>query len=37
MLILRTLLFVPGNQERRLEKARLIPADAIAEKERQGR
>jgi citrate lyase subunit beta/citryl-CoA lyase len=29
MLILRTLLFVPGNQERRLEKARLIPADAL--------
>jgi len=29
MLILRTLLFVPGNQERRLEKARQLPADAI--------
>jgi citrate lyase subunit beta/citryl-CoA lyase len=29
MLILRTLLFVPGNQERRLEKARQIPADAL--------
>lgn len=29
MLILRSLLFVPGNQERRLEKARLIPADAL--------
>ncbi len=29
MLILRTLLFVPGNQERRLEKARLISADAL--------
>ncbi len=29
MLLLRTLLFVPGNQERRLEKARLIPADAL--------
>lgn len=29
MVILRTLLFVPGNQERRLEKARLIPADAL--------
>lgn len=29
MLILRTLLFVPANQERRLEKARLIPADAL--------
>ncbi len=29
MIILRTLLFVPGNQERRLEKARLVPADAL--------
>ncbi len=29
MLILRTLLFVPGNQERRIEKARSIPADAL--------
>jgi len=29
MLLLRTLLFVPGNQARRLEKARLIPADAL--------
>lgn len=29
MLILRTLLFVPGNQERRLEKVRSIPADAF--------
>ncbi|MFC1864203.1 HpcH/HpaI aldolase/citrate lyase family protein [Chloroflexota bacterium] len=29
MLILRTLLFVPGNQERRLEKARSVPADAL--------
>jgi len=29
MLILRTLLFVPGNQERRLEKARQLPADAL--------
>ncbi len=29
MLILRTLLFVPGNQERRLEKARSLPADAL--------
>jgi citrate lyase subunit beta/citryl-CoA lyase len=26
---LRTLLFVPGNQERRLDKARSIPADAL--------
>jgi citrate lyase subunit beta/citryl-CoA lyase len=29
MLILRTLLFVPGNQERRLEKAHQIQADAL--------
>jgi len=29
MLLLRTLLFVPGNQARRLGKARLIPADAL--------
>jgi len=29
MLLLRTLLFVPGNQARRLEKAHLIPADAL--------
>ncbi|MFC1977254.1 HpcH/HpaI aldolase/citrate lyase family protein [Chloroflexota bacterium] len=29
MLILRTLLFVPGNQERRLEKARSVPADGL--------
>jgi len=29
MFILRTLLFVPGNQERRIEKARSIPADAL--------
>ena len=29
MLILRTLMFVPGNQERRLEKARQVPADAL--------
>lgn len=29
MLILRTLLFVPGNQERRLEKASQVPADAL--------
>ncbi len=29
MLILRTLLFVPGNQERRIEKARSVPADAL--------
>ncbi len=29
MLILRTLLFVPGNQERRIEKARSIAADAL--------
>ena len=29
MLILRTLLFVPGNQQRRIEKARSIPADAL--------
>ncbi len=26
---LRTLLFVPGNQERRIDKARSIPADAL--------
>lgn len=29
MSILRTLLFVPGNQERRIEKARTVSADAI--------
>ena len=29
MLVLRTLLFVPGNQERRIEKAQTIPADAF--------
>jgi citrate lyase subunit beta/citryl-CoA lyase len=29
MMILRSLLFVPGNQERRVEKALTIPADAI--------
>ena len=29
MITLRTLLFVPGNQERRIDKARSIPADAI--------
>jgi len=29
MIPLRTLLFVPGNQERRIEKARSIPADAL--------
>ncbi len=29
MLILRTLLFVPGNQEKRIEKARSVPADAL--------
>ncbi|MFC2016490.1 HpcH/HpaI aldolase/citrate lyase family protein [Chloroflexota bacterium] len=29
MVLLRTLLFVPGNQERRIEKARSVPADAI--------
>ncbi len=29
MLILRTLLFVPGNQERRIEKARSLLADAL--------
>ena len=29
MLILRTLLYVPGNQERRIEKARSVVADAI--------
>lgn len=29
MLILRTLMFVPGNQERRIEKARTVPADAL--------
>ena len=29
MLLLRTLLFVPGNQARRIEKARSIPADAL--------
>ena len=29
MVILRTLMFVPGNQERRIEKARSVPADAL--------
>ena len=29
MFILRTLMFVPGNQERRIEKARSVPADAL--------
>lgn len=29
MFILRTLLFVPGNQQRRIEKAHSIPADAL--------
>ncbi len=29
MTTLRTVLFVPGNQERRIDKARSIPADAI--------
>lgn len=29
MLILRTLMFVPGNQERRIEKAHSVPADAL--------
>ena len=29
VITLRTLLFVPGNQERRLDKARSIPADAL--------
>jgi len=29
MLVLRTLMFVPGNQERRIEKARSVPADAL--------
>jgi len=29
VITLRTLLFVPGNQERRIDKARSIPADAI--------
>ncbi|MDP2920370.1 MAG: CoA ester lyase [Dehalococcoidia bacterium] len=29
MLILRSLIFVPGNQERRIEKALSIPADAV--------
>lgn len=29
MVILRTLLFVPGNQQRRIEKARNVPADAL--------
>ena len=29
MLIMRTMMFVPGNQERRIEKARSIPADAL--------
>ncbi len=29
MLILRTLLFVPGNQKRKIEKARSVPADAF--------
>ena len=27
--MLRTLLFAPGNQERRIEKARSIPANAL--------
>lgn len=29
MIILRTLMFVPGNQERRIERARSVPADAL--------
>ncbi len=29
MLILRTLLFVPGNQARKIEKARSVPSDAL--------
>jgi len=29
MIVLRTLLFVPGNQERRIEKARSVVADAL--------
>ncbi len=29
MFILRTLMFVPGNQERRIEKAHSVPADAL--------
>lgn len=29
MILWRTLLFVPGNQERRIDKARSIPADAL--------
>lgn len=29
MLILRSAMFVPGNQERRIEKARSVPADAL--------
>lgn len=29
MIILRSLIFVPGNQERRIEKALTIPADAV--------
>ena len=29
MITLRTLLFVPGNQERRIDKARSIPADVL--------
>ena len=29
MLILRSLMFVPGNQERKLGKASLVPADAL--------
>ncbi|MDO8670758.1 MAG: CoA ester lyase [Dehalococcoidia bacterium] len=29
MLLLRSLLFVPGNQERRIEKARSVAADAL--------
>ena len=28
-MVLRTLLFVPGNQERRIEKARSVDADAL--------
>ncbi len=29
MTIFRTLMFVPGNQEKRIEKARIVPADAL--------
>ena len=29
MLIMQTLLFVPGNQERRMEKVRTVPADGL--------